>query len=79
MGKYSFAETTIGDLLDSEDAFELFKELAPEDIGHPMLEIGRPFTIDQALPFIVNIAEGMGLGDISDRIDDFKAKLEALE
>ncbi len=79
MGKYSFAETTIGDILDNEDAFELFKELAPEAIGHPMLEIGRPFTIDQALPFIVNIAEGMGLGDISDRIDDFKAKLEAIE
>ena len=79
MGKYSFAETTIGDILDNEDAFELFKELAPEPIGHPMLEIGRPFTIDQALPFIVNIADSMGLGDISDRIDDFKAKLEAIE
>ena len=79
MGKYSFAETTIGDLLDNADAFELFKELAPEAIDHPMLEIGRPFTIDQALPFIDNIAEGMGLGDISSRIDDFKAKLEAIE
>ena len=27
MGKYSFSTTTVGDLLDNPEAFELFKEL----------------------------------------------------
>ena len=78
MGKYSFSTTTVGDLLDNPEAFELFKELVPEAGDHPLLEIGRPFTIEQALPFVENIAADMGIDNVPERIEDFKAKLEAL-
>lgn len=79
MGKYSFDSTTIGDMLDNADAYALLAELVPEAIDHPMLDVGRPFTIEQALPFIEAIADSMGITNVAERIDDFKAKLEALE
>ncbi|MBQ8027791.1 MAG: hypothetical protein IJ262_00115 [Clostridia bacterium] len=78
MGKYSFTTTTIGDLLDNPEAFALFAELVPEAIDHPLLEIGRPFTIEQALPFVENIAAEMGIDNVPARIADFKEKLESL-
>ena len=79
MSKYSFSTTTIGDILDNPKLFTLFTELAPEAVDHPLLEIGRPFTIEQALPFIENIAADMGVENVPERIEDFKAKLEAIE
>ena len=79
MAKYSFETTTIGDMLDNEELFALLSELVPEAIDHPMLDVGRPFTLEQALPFIEAIADSMGITNVEERIIDFKAKLEALE
>ena len=79
MANYSFSTTTVGDILDNETLFNMFIELAPEAIGHPMLEIGRPFTIEQALPFIEAIAADMGVENVPEKIEEFKAKLEAFE
>lgn len=79
MAKYSFETTTIGDMLDTPELFALLSELVPEAIDHPMLDVGRPFTLEQALPFIEAIADSMGITNVEERIVDFKAKLEALE
>lgn len=79
MAKYSFETTTIGDMLDTPELFTLLSELVPEAIDHPMLDVGRPFTLEQALPFIEAIADSMGITNVEERIADFKAKLEALE
>ena len=79
MAKYSFEETTIGELLDNPKTAEFLFELVPEAKDHPMLDIGRPFTLEQALPFIETIADSMGITNTAERIDDFKVKIAALD
>ncbi len=79
MAKYSFEETTIGELLDNPKTAEFLFELVPEAKDHPMLEIGRPFTLEQALPFIETIADSMGITNTAERIEDFKEKLAQLD
>lgn len=79
MAKYSFEETTIGELLDNPKTAEFLFELVPEAKDHPMLEIGRPFTLEQALPFIETIADSMGITNVAERVEDFKVKLAALD
>ena len=79
MAKYSFEETTIGELLDNPKTAEFLFELVPEAKDHPMLEIGRPFTLEQALPFIETIADSMGITNVAERVEDFKEKLVALD
>ena len=79
MAKYSFEETTIGELLDNPKTAEFLFELVPEAKDHPMLEIGRPFTLEQALPFIETIADSMGITNVAERVEDFKVKLANLD
>lgn len=79
MAKYSFEETTIGELLDNPKTAEFLFELVPEAKDHPMLDIGRPFTLEQALPFIETIADSMGITNTQERIEDFKQKLAELD
>ncbi len=79
MAKYSFEETTIGELLDNPKTADFLFELEPEAKDHPMLEIGRPFTLEQALPFIETIADSMGITNTAERIEDFKVKLADLD
>ena len=79
MAKYSFEETTIGELLDDAKAAEFLFELVPEAKDHPMLEIGRPFTLEQALPFIETIADSMGITNVAERVEDFRTKLAELD
>ena len=79
MAKYSFEETTIGELLDNPKTAEFLFELVPEAKDHPMLDIGRPFTLEQALPFIETIADSMGITNTAERIEDFKIKLAQLD
>ncbi len=79
MAKYSFEETTIGELLDNPKTAEFLFELVPEAKDHPMLDIGRPFTLEQALPFIETIADSMGITNTAERIEDFKVKLAQLD
>ncbi|MCL2513107.1 MAG: hypothetical protein FWF08_04315 [Oscillospiraceae bacterium] len=70
MGKYSF-DNTIGELLDIPETRALAEELCPEVFEHPMLEIGKAFTINAALPFIENLAS-------EERIENFRKRLEEL-
>lgn len=79
MAKYSFETTTIGDILANEETTALFYELVPEAKDYEdLLELGTGFTIEQALPFIENIADSIGIENTEERIADFKEKLEAL-
>ncbi|HOA33105.1 MAG: hypothetical protein GXY95_07210 [Clostridiales bacterium] len=71
MPKYSF-ENTIGELLDTPETRALIDELCPELLEHPMLEVGRPFKVNQALPFIEGLAD-------KERIENFRRRLEAIE
>lgn len=70
MGKYSF-DNTIGELLDTPETKALIDELCPELLEHPMLEIGRAFPVNVALPFIESLVT-------EERIENFREKLEAL-
>ena len=79
MAKYSFEETTIGELLDNPKTADFLFELVPEAKDHPMLDIGRPFTLEQALPFIETIADSMGITNVAERVEDFKVKLANLD
>lgn len=80
MAKFSFETVTIGEVLDDAQANALFFELVPEakDFAE-MLELGRGFTVEMAMPFIRDIAEGLGIDNVDERVEDFKAKLEAIE
>ncbi|MBE6715712.1 MAG: hypothetical protein E7573_02220 [Ruminococcaceae bacterium] len=79
MAKYSFEETTIGELLDNPKTAEFLFEMVPEAKDHPMLEIGRPFTLEQAMPFIETIADSMGITNTAERVEEFKQKLAELD
>lgn len=79
MAKYSFEETTIGELLDNPKTADFLFELVPEAKDHPMLDIGRPFTLEQAMPFIETIADSMGITNVAERVEDFKTKLAELD
>lgn len=72
MPKYSF-ENTIAELLDTPETRALIDELCPELLEHPMLEVGRPFKVSMALPYIAEIVNDDA------RIEDFRQKLEAIE
>jgi|GEM_PF-859848 3-keto-L-gulonate-6-phosphate decarboxylase len=79
MAKYSFDTITLGEILDNEDASKLFWELVPEAKDYAdMLEMGRPLTISEAMPYIETIADGLGIENVQDRVEDFKTKLESL-
>lgn len=80
MAKYSFESTTVGEIVENPVLAEMFYELVPEARDYEdIIEMGKGFTIEQALPFIENIAESLGIENTQERIEDFKAKLEALE
>lgn len=73
--KYTFEETTIGEFLDNPETAEFLFRLIPEAKDHPMLEVGKPFTLEQAMPFIETIAESMGITNVEERVVDFKEQL----
>ena len=80
MAKYSFESTTVGEIVENPVLAEMFYELVPEARDYEdIIEMGKGFTIEQALPFIENIADSLGITNTQERIDDFKAKLEAIE
>ncbi len=70
MSKYSF-QNTIGELLDTPETRALIDELCPELLEHPMIEIGRAFQVETALPFIEGLVT-------EERIENFKVRLEQL-
>jgi len=70
MAQYSF-ENTIGELLDTPETMALIDELCPELLEHPLLEVGRAFPVNVALPFFAELVT-------EERIEAFRVRLEAL-
>lgn len=80
MARFTFETTTLGELLENETTNALFFELVPEAKDYAdMLELGKGFTISEAMPFIETIAEGLGIENVDERVADFKEKLSAIE
>jgi hypothetical protein len=71
MGKYSF-DTTVGELLDTPETKALVEELNPALMEHPLLDVGRTFRFEDALPYIEDMVD-------EDKLAVFKEKLEALD
>lgn len=71
MAKYSF-DNTIGELLEAPETKALIDELCPELLEHPMLEIGKPFPVNVALPFFEGLVT-------EERIENFKKRLAEIE
>jgi len=70
MANYTF-ENTIGELLDTPETKALIDELCPELLEHPLIEVGRAFPVEVALPFFEELVT-------PDRIEEFRVRLEAL-
>ena len=70
MAKYTF-ETTVAELIDTPETRAIIEEIMPQVLEHPLLEVGRTFKFQDAIPYIEDMVEE---GDI----DTLKAKLEEL-
>ena len=69
MAKYSFEATTVGEMLDTPEIMELINKYIPAVLEHPLLEVGRSFIFNDALPYIEDMVTE----------DDLAAYKEALE
>jgi len=52
MAKYTPESTTVGELLDDPQAHALFEKYIPAVLEHPLLEVGRTFVLNDALPYV---------------------------
>ena len=52
MAKYSFETTTVGEMLDTPEIMEIIQKNIPDVLEHPLLEVGRSFIFNDALPYI---------------------------
>ncbi len=71
MAKYSFEATTVGEILDTPETRALIEKHIPEVLEHPLLEVGRSFIFNDALPYVVDMVS-------EDAIEAFRADLEGL-
>ena len=71
MAKYSFETTTVGEMLDTPEIMEIIQKNIPDVLEHPLLEVGRSFIFNDALPYIEDMVTEESLAA-------FKADLEAL-
>lgn len=70
MAKYTL-ETTIAELIDTPETRAIIEEIMPQVLEHPLLEVGRTFKFQDAIPYIEDMIEE---GDI----EKFQARLEEL-
>ncbi|MCI6157739.1 MAG: hypothetical protein SOW48_02960 [Peptoniphilaceae bacterium] len=70
MAKYTL-ETTVAELIDTPETRAIIEEIMPQVLEHPLLEVGRTFKFQDAIPYIEDMIEE---GDI----EKFQARLEEL-
>lgn len=68
----TFENTTVGEIIDHPELNQLIKENAPELLEHPLLEVGRSFTFEAALPYI----EDMITEELLEMLKEALAKLD---
>ena len=71
MAKYSFEETTVGTMLDTPEIKALIDEYIPAVLEHPLLEVGRTFIFNDALPYISDMVT-------EEELEKYRVALEAL-
>lgn len=72
MAKYSLDTITVGEVLDTPELRALVEERVPEVLEHPLLEVGRSFIFNDAIPYIEDLVT-------EEQLAEFKAAVEALE
>ena len=72
MAKYNLENTTVGEMLDTPELKALIEKYIPDVLDHPLLEVGRGFTFEDALPYFEDMIEEADL-------EKFKAALEEIE
>lgn len=71
MAKYTFEETTVGEMLDTPAIHGLIEKHIPAVLEHPLLEVGRTFIFNDALPYISDMVT-------EEALEAYRADLEAL-
>ena len=72
MAKYTFEETTVGTMLDTPVLRELIEKYIPAVLEHPLLEVGRTFIFNDALPYISDMVT-------EEELEAYRVALEAVE
>lgn len=72
MAKYTFETTTVGEMLDTPEIKALLEKYIPATLEHPLLEVGRTFIFNDALPYISDMVT-------EEELEAYRTALEALE
>lgn len=68
MAKYSF-ETTVGELIDTPETRGLIEKIMPQVLEHPLLEAGRTFKFQDAIPYIEDMVEEEDLEQLEEELE----------
>ena len=71
MAKYSLDTVTVAEVLDNPELRALVDEHIPEVLDHPLLEVGRGFVFNDAVPYIEDLVT-------EDALEAFRAAVAAL-
>lgn len=71
MAKFSF-ENTVVELLAEPKVVELIKELFPDLMQNPLIEMAKPFKLKDVLPYIESTVPRV-------KIEEFRQRLEKIE
>ena len=72
MAKYSLDTITVSEVLDVPELRALVDKHIPAVLEHPLLEVGRSFVFNDAVPYIEDLVT-------EDDLNAFKEAVEALE
>ncbi len=72
MAKYSLDTVTVSEVLDVPELRELVDKFIPAVLEHPLLEVGRSFIFNDAVPYIEDLVT-------EDELNAFKEAVEAIE
>jgi hypothetical protein len=71
MAKYSLDTVTVAEVLDNPELRSLVDSLIPAVLEHPLLEVGRSFIFNDAVPYIEDLVT-------EDELNAFREAVEAL-
>jgi len=72
MAKYSLDTVTVSEVLDNPELRALVDSLIPAVLEHPLLEVGRSFIFNDAVPYIEDLVT-------EDELNAFREAVEAIE
>lgn len=69
MSKYSM-QTTVGELIDTPETKAIIEEIMPQVLQHPLLEVGRSFKFEDAIPYIEDMIEEGDVEKVQKRLEE---------